>query len=63
MKILRVKFVRLFTNEHEQVLKNLGTFIEECFYCEDTTDPVDIIRLGELLQLPYIKCELIYDGI
>jgi hypothetical protein len=49
MKILRVKFVRLFTNEHEQVLKNLGTFIEECFNCEDTTDPVDIIRLGELL--------------
>jgi hypothetical protein len=41
------KFVWLFTNEHEQVLKNLGTFIEECFfYCEDTTD---IIRLGELL--------------
>ena len=43
------KFVRLFTNEHEQVLKNLGTFIEEFFYCEDTTDRVDIIRLGELL--------------
>jgi hypothetical protein len=37
--------VWLFTNEHEQVLKNLGTFIEECFNCEDTTDPVDIIIL------------------
>jgi len=43
------KFVQLFTIEHEQVLKNLGTFIEECFYCEDTTDRVDSIRLGELL--------------
>ena len=25
------KFVWLFTNEHEQVLKKLGSFIEECF--------------------------------
>ena len=43
------KFVWLFTNEHEQVLKKLGSFIEEVFCCEDTTDPIDIIRLGELL--------------
>ena len=25
------KFIWLFTKEHEQVLKNLGTLIEECF--------------------------------
>jgi hypothetical protein len=25
------KFVWLFTNEHEQVLKKLGSFIAECF--------------------------------
>jgi hypothetical protein len=25
------KFIWLFTNEHEQVLKNLGTLIEKCF--------------------------------
>jgi len=25
------KFIWLFTNEHEQVLKKLGSFIEECF--------------------------------
>ena len=24
-------FVWLFTNEHEQVLKKIGSFIEECF--------------------------------
>ena len=30
------KFVWLFTNEHEQVLKNLGTFIEECFFTART---------------------------
>ena len=24
------KFIWLFTNEHEQVLKKLGSFIEEC---------------------------------
>ena len=41
------KFVWLFTNE--QVLKKLGSFIEKCFCCEDTIDPIDIIRLGELL--------------
>ena len=45
------KFVWLFTNEHEQVLKNLGTFNEECLFTARTqlTDRVDIIRLGELL--------------
>ena len=26
-----LKFVWLFTNEHEQVLKKLSSFIEECF--------------------------------
>jgi hypothetical protein len=28
------KFVWLFTNEHKQVLKKLGSFIEECFLLE-----------------------------
>ena len=42
------KCVWLFTNEHEQALKKLGSFIEEFFCCENTTDPIDIIRLGEL---------------
>ena len=43
------KFVWLFTNEHEQVLKKLGSFIEECFLLRGHIDPIDIIRLGELL--------------
>jgi hypothetical protein len=30
------KFVWLFTNEHEQVLKNLGTFNEECLFTART---------------------------
>ena len=31
LSIHMIKFVWLFTNEHEQVLKKLGSFIEECF--------------------------------
>jgi hypothetical protein len=48
------KFVWLFTNEHEQVLKNLKVpLLKNVFYCENTTDRVDIIRLGELLSSYY----------
>jgi hypothetical protein len=45
------KFVWLFTNEHEQVLKNLGTFIKEYFLLRGHNGylRIDIIRLGELL--------------
>ena len=25
------KFIWIFTNENEQIMKDLGTFIEECF--------------------------------
>ena len=54
------KFVWLFTNEHEQVLKKLGTFIEECFLLRrDTTDRMSYYSYYTC----YIKCELIYDGI
>jgi hypothetical protein len=38
------KCVWLFTNEHEQALKKLGSFIEEFFCCENTTDPNRFIQ-------------------
>ena len=47
--------------------KNQVALLKNVVCCEDTTDPIDIIRLGELLQLLcmlyYIKYELIYGGI
>ena len=47
-------FAWLFTNEHEQVYKKQVALLKNVFCCEDTTDPIDIIRLGELLQLFYM---------